>query len=150
MSKVIILLALAVCVIAEFKEEYTNFLNKHDSAINNKLAKWKNLTKEDRLRRQENYLKNKAFIEEHNKKNLSFKLGLNEHSDRDTGRFMKERNQLKLPAQTRLLPATPQIVGPAKDSVNWISMAAPIARQGACGSCWAFATIAVLGEKLLS
>lgn len=140
MLKLLVLLAVLACVAAQLNPEYDTFLKKHKK-------KRPHLTAKDIKRREGNFLANKDLFAKHNKrKRVTYQVGVNEHTDRDLARFMKERCRLKLPTDVRALPAIYDASTPAKESVNWTSYGQPVTNQGVCGSCWSFATVATVGE----
>ena len=81
MKIIFVLLALVICASAKFNDKYVNYLKKFGKNVDR-------LPSEVQVRRQQNYLDNIAFIEKENKKNLGYKLGSNEHTDRHRERFI--------------------------------------------------------------
>jgi len=129
---------------AKVTDRYLNHLKKHAA----KYERWNKLPADVQQRRAENFLKAKEYIQQQNQKVQGYVLGSNEHLDRDRGRFIQERCRLQLPANTRSMPALTAPTTPPLAAVNWTSFAQPVVGQGGCGSCWAFATIAVVGKTL--
>ena len=141
--KAIILLSIVAFASAKRDKRFDSHLRRHKK-------NYDNLSAETVARRERNYLKNLEFIEEHNKnpKN-SFKLRSNEFSDRNHTRFVEDYCGYKPSPTPRALPKPPSIfpqASPAFSYIDWRHLAQPIVNQGACGSCWAFVAISVLGE----
>lgn len=121
------------------------------------------------LIRQQNFLNNFKLIEKHNAKYKqergcraesshenrrpsiedqmgAFQLGINEHADVDRESFVNGSCGSQIPPTSRSLPSIFPSTNPPFSAIDWRIYAQPIVNQGSCGSCWAFASIAVLGE----
>ncbi|EER02722.1 cathepsin L, putative [Perkinsus marinus ATCC 50983] len=104
-------------------------------------------SKEEEVKRNAIFQANLHHIEHVNAKNLSYKLGVNEHADLTHEEFaalklgtleMSTRRDDKfvVEADTTQLPT----------SVDWRnkSVLSPVKNQGSCGSCWAFSAAGAL------
>ncbi|CAN4118152.1 unnamed protein product [Withania somnifera] len=101
---------------------------------------------EEMKQRFEIFLDNLKMIRSHNKKRLSYKLGVNEFTDLTWDEFRRER--LGAPqncsATTKSnLKLTNAILPETKD---WreAGIISPVKKQGKCGSCWTFSTTGAL------
>merc|ERR1719495_1238017 len=109
-------------------------------------------TRSEELYRFEVFNTNLKKIMEHNEAGHSYKMGINEFSDLTQEEFesrhlggYKGFNQHHA---TNVLSsrASPKVNSNLPESVDWRDkgVVSPVKNQGHCGSCWAFATTAVI------
>ncbi|KAG1363901.1 Cysteine protease XCP1 [Cocos nucifera] len=108
---------------------------------------------EEKLRRFEIFKDNLKHVDETNKKRRSYWLGLNEFADMSHEEFKEKYLGLKphLPGErdavsTSSEPLMYENYVPLPKSVDWRKKGAvtQVKNQGACGSCWAFSTVAAV------
>ncbi|WZZ20426.1 hypothetical protein YC2023_121813 [Brassica napus] len=120
----------------EVSRLYEEWVVKHGKAQNS-------LTEKDR--RFEIFKDNLRFIDEHNGKNLSYRLGLTKFADltNDEYRSMYLGSRLKRKATKTSLRYEARVGDAIPESVDWRKegAVAEVKDQGSCGSCWAFSTI---------
>uniref|UniRef100_A0A1J3K0R4 Cysteine proteinase RD21a n=1 Tax=Noccaea caerulescens TaxID=107243 RepID=A0A1J3K0R4_NOCCA len=121
---------------AEVSKIYEMWQVKHGKVQNS-------LVEKDR--RFEIFKDNLRFIDDHNQKNLSYRLGLTKFADltNDEYRSMYVGNKLKRKAKKTSLRYEARVGDAVPESVDWRKegAVAEVKDQGGCGSCWAFSAI---------
>merc|ERR1711887_294353 len=105
----------------------------------------------EELHRFEVFNANLKNIMEHNDAGHSYKLGVNEFSDLTEEEFESRflggyKGFAQQPATVLASSASPKVNSKLPESVDWRDkgVVSPVKNQGMCGSCWAFATTAVI------
>eukprot|EP01102_Stenamoeba_stenopodia_P014561 TRINITY_DN484_c0_g1_i1.p1 TRINITY_DN484_c0_g1~~TRINITY_DN484_c0_g1_i1.p1 ORF type:complete len:557 (-),score=116.63 TRINITY_DN484_c0_g1_i1:81-1751(-) len=117
--------------------EFTEFVHKHGKTYS---------TPEEFDYRFSIYKDNKAFIEEHNRKNLSYKLKMNHFGDMHIDEFRSIMlPKAQRPASNLIEPIrthTDESVDSLPPAVDWrnYNAVSKVKDQGSCGSCWTFGT----------
>jgi C1A family cysteine protease len=118
-----------------FEEWLQNYPRSYSNDVDEKTARY------------EVFKSNLKFIDEHNAKQSSYRLGLNQFSDLTNEEFKSKYTGRKVSqaVETTTTPFRYENTSPPA-SIDWRTKGAvtPIKDQGQCGSCWAFSTIAAV------
>lgn len=120
-----------------------------------------NLTEQTKTFYQRNFEENMKFILESQKLNLSFTLGVNafthlsseEFVDKYCGTIAPESYQVQdsfpiLNAKNIKNKLNNYTMKNLPKEMDWRKSVQPVINQKTCGSCWAFATMAMIGIKI--
>lgn len=134
-------LLIVLCLVAAVTADFSEFMKKRG-------RKYKSA--EEASRAEGHYNRHKKFFDEHNAKfaagKVHFKVGENEFTDQNNTELVAQMCRTIQPKQMRAAQGEqdPDTFPPGAPSANWTYTMQPIAYQGNCGSCWAFATVAQL------
>jgi xylem cysteine proteinase len=149
MKLVILLLTIVTLSTQKFiaNQKFSTWMVDHGMKLNN-------LTETIQVQQQKSFLDNSQLIEQHNKKSSDFELGLNDFAYLNKEEFVKFYCNTKMPK--KFLPDRPKLqrsktfnnytLNNLPESFSWKELIRGVKTQGGCGSCWAFATVAMLGE----
>ncbi|KAF3435449.1 hypothetical protein FNV43_RR22538 [Rhamnella rubrinervis] len=127
----------------EMKDMYESWLVKHAKAYN---------ALGETERRFEIFKDNLRFVDEHNKENRTYKVGLNRFADLTNEEYRSMYLGAKMDRKGRLPGAKKSdryaysVGDQLPESVDWRERGAvaSVKDQGQCGSCWAFSTVAAV------
>ncbi|PON40820.1 Cysteine Protease [Parasponia andersonii] len=127
----------------EMRAMYESWLVKHGKA-NNALG--------EKQKRFEIFKDNLRFVDEHNRENRTYTVGLNKFADLTNEEYRAMYLGAKMDRRGRLSGSRRsdryafRVGDELPKSVDWRKegAVAPVKDQGQCGSCWAFSTIAAV------